>query len=73
MIRFTTEEAVRCAQLCAECGDIPCWEVVEDCEPCEECRDSDAAAVAAPCGDMAVPKDQQARPEGNAQGGSHDT
>jgi hypothetical protein len=31
-------------------------------------RDSDAAAIAAPCGDMAVPKDQQARAEGIAQG-----
>jgi hypothetical protein len=30
-------------------------------------RDSDAAAVAAPCGDMAVPQDQQARCEAIAQ------
>ena len=30
-------------------------------------RDSDAAAIAAPCGDMAVPQDQQARAESIAQ------
>jgi hypothetical protein len=36
---------------------------------CMDCpdRDSDAAAIAAPCGDMAVPQDQQARPEGIAR------
>jgi hypothetical protein len=43
------------------------------CELCDmiddemERRDSDAAAIAAPCGDMAVPKDQQARAEGIAR------
>jgi hypothetical protein len=33
---------------------------------CAVC-DSDAAAIAAPCGDMAVPQDQHARPEGIAR------
>jgi hypothetical protein len=67
MICFTTAEAVRCAERCAECGDIPCWEVVEDCAPCDECRDSDGTAIAAINEDLSVPKDCQARAEGIAQ------
>ena len=67
MICFTTAEAVRCANRCAEVGDIPCWEVEEDCAPCAECRDTDATAIAAHCEDNAVPKDLQAGAEGIAQ------
>jgi hypothetical protein len=36
-------------------------------------RDSDGTATAAANGDLPVPKDCQARPEGIAQGGQHDT
>jgi hypothetical protein len=67
VICFTIDEAVRCSQRCAEVGDIPCWKVVADCAPCEECRDSDGTATAAANGDLPVPKDCQARAESIAQ------
>jgi hypothetical protein len=56
MICFTTAEAVRCAQRCAESGDIPCWEVIEDCAPCEECRDSDGTRSAETACPAPVPR-----------------
>lgn len=33
------EWVAQCANRCAEFGDPPCWSVVKDCEPCDDCRD----------------------------------
>lgn len=36
---WTPAERDRCEERCAQAGDMPCYEAVPGCAPCDECRE----------------------------------